>query len=1109
MSANNACHECGTPLPENAPEGLCPKCLMRLAMGESHADAILDNPAKIDGPGTTVGQYKLLELIGEGGMGLVYLAEQKEPVKRTVALKIVKLGMDTMQMVARFRAEQQTLAILDHPNIAQVFDAGTTESGRPYFVMEYVEGVPITKYCDRQKLSIDERLHLFLQVCAAIQHAHQKGVLHRDIKPSNILVSANDHAPLPKIIDFGIAKAVHQPLTEQTSITEQGQLLGTPEYMSPEQADMAYSQVDTRSDVYSLGVVLYELLAGAPPFEGETLREGGIERIRQIIRDEEPKTPSARLTALGEQAKEVALMRRTQLLTLARRLKKELEWIPLKAMRKEPDERYQSVSELAQDISNYLTGAALFAGPESRIYRTRKFIRKHAGSVATAALVAVVIVLGFIVSTALSLRAENARQEEAAARTQAEQAEMFAEKQRELAEEQQKLAEEQRKIAEEQAGKYRNLSYIHGIALADVKYREGNLRSTRQLLKSCPEDLRNWEWHRLNYILDEAVITPHPDEPSGVLAVAFRPDGKWVASGGASGKITMWDAESGSEMATFKGHDGPVSSVAYSTDGERIVSGGSDKFVKVWNVSSGGELMRLEGHETRIAAIDLSPDGKLIVSGDYRGTVKVWDSGTGAQLLTIRGDGKCARSVAFSPDSKRILAGKVSDKIHEWDVSTGEEMRTFTIPNTSILIVDYSPDGERVALGCYSGMIKIVDLQTNDETVLTSGHGYTSLVTSLAFSPDSRRLVSGGYDRAVRIWDVSTGEELTALVGHTGRIDEVAFSPDGKRIASASYTGELKIWDPATDRESKVLKGGHTATVRDVVFTPDGNRLISASRDKTIKMWDVSKGEVIHTFAGHENSVWSVAISPDGRYIVSGSGDNTIRIWDITSGEQVRKITGHGGAVFSVAFSPDSKRIISGGRDKTIRVWDASTGEELKTLSGHRETIYAVAYSPDGRRIVAGGNGVVKIWDAKTSEELKTLSGHKRTVCSISFTPSGKGIISGSYDGTVRFWDAATGDELRVLEGHNGNVEAVTVSPDGKRIASASHDSTVKLWDAATGAELMTLPVSNGAFGVTFSPDGKTIASAGDEEVVLWESAPCPDVGSSDRSGESIRRVVD
>jgi len=351
--------------------------------------ATLGSLPLLEGSGAKIDHYELLELIGEGGMGLVYLAEQKEPVKRKVALKIVKLGMDTRQVVARFEAERQTLALLEHPNIAHVFDAGTTETGRPYFVMEYVEGNSITKYCDEQKLSVEERLGLFQQVCEGVHHAHQKGIIHRDIKPSNILVSVHGHKALPKIIDFGIAKAITQPLTEKASYTEHGQLLGTPEYMSPEQAEMAYQDVDTRSDIYSLGVLLYELLAGATPFDAKRLREGGIDQIKRVICEEEPRTPSARLTSLGDKAKAVAESRKTQIITLTRRLHRELEWIPMKAMRKDRSRRYRSASELSDDIQNYLTGTPLIAGPESNVYRARKFVRKHAGSVATASLLLV------------------------------------------------------------------------------------------------------------------------------------------------------------------------------------------------------------------------------------------------------------------------------------------------------------------------------------------------------------------------------------------------------------------------------------------------------------------------------------------------------------------------------------------------------------------------------------------------------------------------------------------------------------------------------------------------------------------------------------------------
>ncbi|GAI94477.1 unnamed protein product, partial [marine sediment metagenome] len=266
----------------------------------------LDDSPLTEKPGTRIGRYKLLQLIGEGGMGLVYLAEQQEPVRRRVALKIVKPGMDSKQVIARFEAERQALAVLDHPNIAHVFDAGTTKDGRPYFVMEYVKGVSVTKYCDERKLNIEQRLRLFEQVCEAVHYAHQKGIIHRDIKPSNILVSVQADKAVPKIIDFGIAKALTQPLTEGTLFTQQGQLLGTPEYMSPEQVDMATQDIDIRSDIYSLGVILYELLAGVLPFEKESFERAGFAEIQQTIREQQPPSPSIRLTSLGEKAKTIA-----------------------------------------------------------------------------------------------------------------------------------------------------------------------------------------------------------------------------------------------------------------------------------------------------------------------------------------------------------------------------------------------------------------------------------------------------------------------------------------------------------------------------------------------------------------------------------------------------------------------------------------------------------------------------------------------------------------------------------------------------------------------------------------------------------------------------------
>jgi serine/threonine protein kinase/Flp pilus assembly protein TadD len=389
--------------------------LFSIGLGETPSEQQIDRTASLDifmeKPGGRLGRYKLLSVLGEGGMGIVYLAEQKQPIRRQVALKVIKPGMDSKRVIGRFEAERQALALLGHPNIAHVYDAGTTETGRPYFVMEYVKGLSITEHCDHHKLTIEQRLRLFQQVCQAVQHAHQKGIIHRDIKPSNILVSMQDDKAVPKIIDFGVAKALAQPLTERTLATEDTQLLGTPEYMSPEQADMATEDIDTRSDIYSLGVLLYVLLTGVLPFDSETLREGGIENIRKTIRETDPKTPSTRLTKLGEKATAIAQNRRMEIQTLARNLRKELEWIPLKAMRKERSERYRSASELADDIENYMTGVPLIAGPPGTGYKLKKFVRRNRILVGGITAVLVVLIAGIVVSTVFAVGQARARAE--------------------------------------------------------------------------------------------------------------------------------------------------------------------------------------------------------------------------------------------------------------------------------------------------------------------------------------------------------------------------------------------------------------------------------------------------------------------------------------------------------------------------------------------------------------------------------------------------------------------------------------------------------------------------------------------------------------------------
>jgi serine/threonine protein kinase len=360
--------------------------------------------------GMMIGRYKLLEKIGEGGFGVVYMAEQTEPVQRKVALKIIKAGMDTREVVARFEAERQALALMDHPNITRVLDAGATEAGRPYFVMELVCGIPITDYCDRSKLPTRERLQLFMKVCHAVQHAHQKGIIHRDIKPNNVLVTLHDGAPVPKVIDFGIAKALGQKLTEKTLFTGFAHMIGTPAYMSPEQAELSGLDIDTRADIYSLGVLLYELLTGVTPFDRETLAKAALDEIRRMIREIEPLKPSTRLQTLGDKLTEVAKHRQAAPAELNRLVRGDLDWVVMKSLEKDRQRRYETANALAMDVQRHLNNEPVLACPPSHFYRFRKTVRRHKFTVFAGFTIVTSLMIGLGVSAFLLVKEREARQ---------------------------------------------------------------------------------------------------------------------------------------------------------------------------------------------------------------------------------------------------------------------------------------------------------------------------------------------------------------------------------------------------------------------------------------------------------------------------------------------------------------------------------------------------------------------------------------------------------------------------------------------------------------------------------------------------------------------------
>ncbi|MGB2822172.1 MAG: serine/threonine-protein kinase, partial [Phycisphaerae bacterium] len=674
--------------------------LNRPALGD---EVTLDVAPLTEGPGTVIGRYKLLQQIGEGGFGVVYMAEQTEPVRRRVALKIIKLGMDTKQVIGRFEAERQALAMMEHPNIATVLDAGATETGRPYFVMELVKGIPITEYCDTNSLTTAERLDLFLSVCHAVQHAHQKGIIHRDIKPTNVLVTRHGDKPVPKVIDFGIAKATAQRLTEKTVFTQFRQFIGTPEYMSPEQAEMSGLDVDTRSDIYSLGVLLYELLTGTTPFAASTLRGAAYDEIRRIIREDEPLRPSTQINTLGEKLTAVAKHRRSDPGALGKLFRGDLDWIVMKSLEKDPTRRYETANDLAADIERHLGDEPVVAGPPTAGYKLRKFIRRNRAAVAAGGAIAAALLIGAVLSTIGFLnarherdRAVTAEARESRARRQAEglaakesQARQDAERAAAKEAEAHRKAVSARQQAEaERDAKDKALNRAEGLRLAAHSAAELPSNPGLALLLAIEGARRGPRGAAQNNALLAAIQACREHRTlmghgGRVTGATFSPDSKCVlTTGSQDGTARLWDARTGKQHVAlalrafrFGQYRLPLASASFSADGKRAITlygrdGASychvhyrgsvlrlytDHVARIWDTSTGKELLILRGHAGRIVSGSFSPDGRRIVTASWDKTARIWDAETGKQLAVLSAGEGSLGSATFSPDGRRVL----------------------------------------------------------------------------------------------------------------------------------------------------------------------------------------------------------------------------------------------------------------------------------------------------------------------------------------------------------------------------------------------------------------------------------------------------------------------